>query len=199
MKSVLIKTTLLNFNRTFALVLVMSFFSVGSYAGGKKHGHHEDHSTEWAKVTHYEPITREVRRSYPERNCWYEDVEYYSESPRSRESYTGPILGSIIGGAIGNAVGHDKKNKQIGTAVGAILGASVGSDISSRHESRDSYSDSNTEYRSVKRCDVDHHVSYDEEIIGYKVWYRYHGETYQTRMDHKPGKRIPVRVSVRPM
>jgi len=33
---------------------------------------------------------------------------------------------------------------------------------------------------------------------GYNVTYRYQGRTYSTQMDHRPGKRIPVNVSVSP-
>lgn len=177
------KTTL---TTTVLLAMLMSTFS---YAGGRHHG-----SEAWAKVTRVEPITRMVEHTTPEKNCWNERVEYET---RGRDgSYTSTILGGIIGGAVGNAVGHKKKNKQIGTAVGAILGASIGNDIGSRERSdRRRFLQSRVE----RGCETTEHVSYEEEIVGYKVWYRYNGEKYRTRMDYKPGKRIKVRVTVSPI
>lgn len=217
-------------------VLVSMLMASTSYAAGH-HGGAKKSSTDWAKVTHYEPITKQVKHSYPEKNCWYEDVvvdEFYnggysSHPPVNHNRYdfdsyqsnrysgangdnnvTGTVIGGIIGGAIGNAVGHKKKNKQIGTAVGAILGATIGHDIAARNDAkfdasyRSDHAYSNYAYpkytkRQQKRCEVTQHVSYEEEVVGYRVWYRYHGETYKARMDHKPGKKIKVRVSVKPI
>jgi len=181
--------TLKHITSSFILVPLL-LLSTFSQAGGKYHG-----SEEWAKVTQVEPIIRMIEQRTPETHCWTEQVDYYQ--PRGGDqSYTSTILGGIIGGAIGNAVGHKKKNKQIGTAVGTILGASIGSDIGSRGTH---YAGSSQHIRNERRCETSHHVSYEEEIVGYHVWYRYHGKTYKTRMDHKPGKKIKVRVNVRPI
>jgi len=38
-----------------------------------------------------------------------------------------------------------------------------------------------------------------EHIIGYRVTYRYGGETQTTRLSYDPGKRMPVNVSLSPM
>ena len=38
-----------------------------------------------------------------------------------------------------------------------------------------------------------------EHIAGYRVTYRYGGETETTRMSYDPGKRMPVNVSLSPM
>lgn len=171
----------------FAAFLSLSSLS---HAGSKYHG-----SEDWAKVTQVEPITRMVEHRTPETHCWTEQVEYH-QPHRNDRSYTSTVLGGIIGGAIGNAVGHKKKNKQIGTAVGAILGASIGSDMGSN---RNHYAEGRSQYHNERRCETTHQVSYEEEVVGYKVWYRYHGQTYTTRMDHKPGKKIRVRVNVSPL
>jgi len=175
---------------TTSVVLFLMTFSSQGYAGGRHHN-----SINWAKVSRVEPITQTVERRVPERECWDEQVKYYEGHSDSGNTYTSTIMGGIIGGALGNAVGHKKKNKQIGTAVGAILGASIGSDMASndrRHKVKTSH------YRNERRCNVTHHVNYEEEIIAYRVWYRYKGEEYKTRMNHKPGKKIKVRVSVEP-
>ena len=38
-----------------------------------------------------------------------------------------------------------------------------------------------------------------EHIVGYKVTYRYGGETETTRLSYDPGERMPVNVSLSPM
>lgn len=193
------KTTHSNlFNKALftTTVLVSMSFASGTFAQGKfKHYS----STDWAKVTHFEPITKMVEHRYPEQQCWMEDVVYndsYSDSGYGDQSYSGTILGGVIGGAIGNAVGHKKKNKQIGAAVGAILGASIGHDLSKRHSEP---SRSVVRHGTERRCKQVDHVTYEEEVVGYRVWYRYRGHSYKTRMDQKPGDKIKVRVTVKPV
>lgn len=39
---------------------------------------------------------------------------------------------------------------------------------------------------------------YREEHVGYRVKFRYNGQTFWTRTHRHPGDRIPVRVSVEP-
>jgi uncharacterized protein YcfJ len=154
--------------------------------------HHQ--KAKWAKVTKVTPITRTIEYRTPEEECWNEQVRY-EQSHDNGQSYTGTILGGIIGGAIGNKVGHNKTNKKIGTVVGAVLGASVGHDISKRN-----YANSGTDviYRNERHCQINNKFSYEEEVIGYHVWYRYHGDEYKTTMDHHPGNRIKVSVHVEP-
>ena len=116
------------------------------------------------------------------------------EEPRAR-SATGPILGAIVGGALGNAVGHKKRNKQVGTVVGAVLGGSIGADIARRHRG---YGE-NVRYSSREVCSVVHEERHEERLAGYRVTYRYGGETYTTEMDHDPGDSLRVQVRVTPV
>lgn len=171
-----------------AIIIALSV-SPNLSAKGSHHG-----KAKWAKVISVEPITRTIEHSVPREECWTEQVRY-EEPIKEERSYTGTILGTIIGGAIGNAVGHKKKNKQIGTAVGAVLGASVGHDISNRGHSG---SRSRVTYRNERKCEVHNQITYEEEVVGYHVWYRYHGDEYKTRMNHRPGDKIKVRVNVEP-
>jgi len=144
----------------------------------------------WAKVTHVEPITRVVTQRAPQQECWNEPVRYkerghYSASP------SGAIIGTIIGGAIGNNV---SRHKGAGTVIGAVIGASVGSNIS-----REGYAHSNrVYYKNERRCQVTQNVNYQQTTVGYDVWYRYQGNEYQTQMDHHPGNKIRIRMSVQP-
>ena len=170
-------------------VIIALTIAPASWAKKPHHG-----QAKWAKVTDVEPITRTVRHNIPREECWNEQVRY-EEPTQGNRSYTGTILGGIIGGAIGNAVGHKKKNKQVGTAVGAVLGATVGHDISNGGYSN---SGSRVSYRDERRCETHNEVTYEEEVIGYHVWYRYRGDEYKTRMNHRPGNKIKVRVQVEP-
>ena len=160
-----------------------------------KHPHHGHHGKpNWAKVTNVEPIIRTIEHRVPLESCWDEQVRYKQYADDNR-SYTGTILGGILGGAIGNKIGHNKTNKKVGAVIGTVLGASVGHDISNRGYS---HSSTNVSYRNERHCQINNEIRYEEKVIGYHVWYRYHGHEYKTRMNHHPGKKIKVHVNVEP-
>jgi uncharacterized protein YcfJ len=174
---------------TLPTVLISLSIALPAIAKGPHHN-----NSDWAKVTDVDPITHTVEYRTPHKKCWNERSHY--QQPRQKNnSMTVTIMGGIIGGALGNAVGHSKKNKQVGAVVGSILGASVGHSLSDTN----SYNrHSNTSYYNSKRCTVEDKIRYKEEIIGYRVSYRYRGNEYRARMNHHPGKRLKVRVSVEP-
>lgn len=146
---------------------------------------------DYAKVVHVEPITRTLSHRIPEETCWNERVRY---SDNRHQSATPAIIGGIIGATIGHSLGNDKykTNRTIKTVALGALGASIGHDIGNKQHDRDYYG-------QEQRCEVSYHTRYEEQIVGYNVRYRYRGETYHTRMDYHPGKRIPVQVNVRPI
>lgn len=151
-----------------------------------------DHGYRYASVVASDPIYETVAYEVPVEQCRDEPGAYHRERGRSA---TGPILGAIIGGALGNAVGHKKRNKQVGTAVGALLGGSIGADVARRHRSRHD----EVRYRTRQVCSVVHERHEEQRLTGYRVTYRYGGETYTTEMDHDPGDSLRVRVSVTPV
>ena len=53
--------------------------------------------------------------------------------------------------------------------------------------------------RPVTRCETHYSEQQEERIDGYEVLYRYKGQKYSTRMPHDPGRRIRVRVDIRPV
>ena len=179
-------------NKLILPTLIITLAAAPTSWAGHNNNHHK--KADWAKVTTVQPIIRNIEYNVPREVCWKEQVRYEARN-RNYDSHTGTILGGIIGGAIGNKVGHNKTNKKIGSVIGVILGASVGHDISNRHTSK---SPTKVSYRNERRCEVSNEVRYEEKVIGYHVWYRYHGNEYQTRMDNHPGKRIKVRVNVEP-
>ncbi|PIE42733.1 MAG: hypothetical protein CSA50_08845 [Gammaproteobacteria bacterium] len=175
-----------------ALTIVFGLLSTSYATAGR---HYNESRIRFAKVTRVEPITRTIERKQPYEECWTEQIRYQNHG-NDDDSYTGTILGGVIGGAIGNAVGHKKRNKQIGTAVGALLGAGIGHDITSANRSRHNRG---YHYRDERRCETHYETRYEERVVGYNVWYRYNGESFTTRMDHDPGERIKVRVTVSPL
>ncbi len=179
-------------NRFFLALMLGVGLAAGQAHAGHRHQHADDF-VDYAKVVDVEPISRSVSRRVPRERCWTEQVaEAY---PRQHGgSYTNEIIGGVIGGAIGNAIGHNKSNRKVQAVIGAALGASIAHDLERRN-----YQPASIGYREVERCALSHEVEYHEEIIGYRVTYRYHGQTYHTRMDRHPGKRIPVRVDVQPL
>ncbi len=144
-----------------------------------------------ARVIRVTPIYETVRVSIPEERCWKE--QYYQRSDYGHDdSYTPPIVGAIVGGVVGNQFGRGS-GKTAMTVAGSLLGASIARDLS-RSEQPVDYRP-----RQRRRCEVTERVEEHEEIVAYRVKYRYRGHVFHTRMNHHPGKHIQVRVAVQPI
>lgn len=170
--------------QTFALGALLLAATMTAQAG-----HHADYR-DTAKVVSAEPIYRTVEITRPERHCWDEEVEHYRSGDRG---YTGTVLGGIIGGVVANRVSrHHGHGDRVATVAGALLGSAIGHDLS--RERRGGYSTTSVE----RRCEVTQQTTYEEQLVGYDVTYRYRGRLFTTRTKEHPGKRIPVTVDVRP-
>lgn len=168
---------------TWAVVAALLIVPAAAFAGDR--GHHGHSRFDKAKVINVEPITRTVEVSRPRRECWDEEVTRYDY----QESATPMLLGGIIGGVIGNQFGGGSGNKAA-TVAGTLLGASIGHDSGRQN----AYARPVTDYE--QRCEVSDDSYVEERITGYHVTYRYHGEVYETRMDHDPGEWVRVRARV---
>jgi uncharacterized protein YcfJ len=168
---------------TATLVLSLPLYA------GNKHYQSNNHFQDTARVTHVESLYKTVRVSTPQRECWQE--QQYKPSQNQYKSYTSTIAGSIVGGVVGNQFGGGS-GKKIMTVAGALLGGSVGRDYN--YNNSQQYSN----YDTVEQCRVTERYHEEERSDGYRVTYRYKGQSYTTHMGHHPGKRIPVEVSVRP-
>ncbi|NOQ94479.1 MAG: glycine zipper 2TM domain-containing protein [Methylophaga sp.] len=173
---------------TAGLISALALSSPTVFAGNKhnKHNRYNSSFEDTARVTHVEPLYRTVRVATPQREC----------SPRSyrqnnhQKSYTSTIAGSIVGGVVGNQFGGGS-GKKILTVAGALLGGSMGNDLNYQSPSSSSYS-------RGEQCHVTERYHQEERIDGYRVTYRYQGQSYTAEMDRHPGNRIPIEVSVRP-
>jgi len=145
-----------------------------------------------ARVTHVEPIYTTIRVSTPQRECYQRPHHYRSNYRPHQQSYTSTIAGGLIGGVLGNQFGKGH-GKTAMTIAGTLLGGSVGRDANyqSRTSQYNRYDD--------EQCQVSERYHQEERIDGYRVTYKYQGRSYTTQMDHDPGRRIPIEVSVRPI
>lgn len=143
-----------------------------------------------ARVIKVKPIYESVRVSVPEEHCWRE--RRYQSQYHGRESYTGPLVGAVVGGVVGNQFGAGS-GKTAMTVAGTLLGASIANDIDKDGRAVD--------YRPAhqRRCETVERYESREEIVAYRVKYRYKGRVYRTRMDHDPGNTIRVHVTIRPI
>jgi uncharacterized protein YcfJ len=178
---------------TYALALLLSTGSALAVARPYHDTGYAD-DIDYARVTRVEPIYDTVPYREPRRECWTESVPVRSYEPGSGPpSHTAPILGAIIGGAIGNAVGHSHTNKMVGTVAGVALGASVGHDIGTRNSGGE-----RTTYSDERVCETVADRAYRQEVVAYRVFYRYHGRDFVREMDYDPGPRLKVHVNVEP-
>lgn len=170
--------------RLILIPLIMGLASAPLYA--KDHDRHGGFRDK-ARVVDVAPIMEIVEVPTESRECWTEEVH----GTRRGSSGAGMVVGGIIGGVIGHQIGHGEGRK-VATVAGSVIGAAVGAE-SVRNARPVPYSE--TEHH----CEVRTDYVQEERLLGYQVTYRYHGETYTTEMDHRPGKFIPVRVHVSPV
>ncbi len=145
---------------------------------------------DYAKVVSAQPIVDYVTVRRPVRECW-EEMEYYTVDHGARHARGGALVGAIIGGVVGHQFGSGSGN-DAATAAGTLIGAAIGSQAA-----RDRYGVEQVA-RPVRRCESSFQEHREERIRGYNVTYRYHGQTYRTEMPYDPGRRLRIRVDVRP-
>lgn len=135
----------------------------------------------YAEVISVEPLTRTV--STPREVC--NDVVVTQQAPvKDPKRVTGAVLGAVVGGVVGNQIG-DGDGQKVATVAGAAAGGYAGSKIQKRMQ------ESNTQQSTERRC----RTVYDKSEVpdGYEVRYVWQGDQGTVRMDHDPGRRIPVK------
>ncbi len=102
---------------------------------------------------------------------------------KDEKRVAGAAIGAVIGGVLGNQVGSGD-GKKLATAAGAVAGGYAGSKVQKNMQ------EGNTETVAEERCGT----VYDNQKIpaGFEVTYLLDGTQGVVRMDHNPGKRIPV-------
>jgi len=169
-------------NQALLVSLVFTGASMTAAAGGDRY---EDR----ARVTRVTPQIERVNSPVQECHTEYVRESYYE---KSRPSNGGAIVGTIAGGLIGSRFGGGN-GRLIATAVGAGLGGVIGDRHDNRYSQR---GHQRVETRPVERCET--FDRWDSVTTGYLVDYKYNGRHYSTVTQDRPGRYIPVKVSVRP-
>ena len=171
------------------LISLSSLLMLNLALAGPENAYRDGAVYDYANVVKVQPIVRQVKISTPTRECWEETVV---ESVPHRPGVSGSaIVGGLVGGLIGSQFGHGG-----GQAAMTMLGIAVGSTVGQSASQSAAYTQS-VSY-PVQRCQTSEQISFREQVEGYQVTYKYHGRLYSTRMPYDPGKRVKVRVDVRP-
>jgi len=140
-----------------------------------------------AEVVQAEPLYSAVQVAVPVRECWIERVAHPGTQ---RGAYAAPVVGGIIGGVVGNHLASGGGRTPM-TVAGTLLGASLGHSLGARQYRPPTVSD-------VRRCRTVNRYEQRQHLVGYRVDYRYEGQTFSTRTAAHPGRFIRVRVDVDP-
>lgn len=167
--------------------VTLSFTSSLAHAWGNNENSYYDE----AKVIRVEPISHTVQIMQPQRECYQQEVR--------QPVYEGGDNGgaAIVGGVVGGILGHKLSEGRGGaTIAGTILGAAIGNEIGRANAEPPRYHE---EVHYQDRCVVRYVPHTEERIDGYRVTYRYRGETYTTQTRSRPGNELRIKVSVVPL
>ncbi|MCY1278573.1 hypothetical protein D9M70_273040 [compost metagenome] len=135
---------------------------------------------EYAEVLAVQPISETIKT--PREVC--NDVAVTRQRPvKDQHQIAGTVLGAVAGGLLGNQVGGGT-GKKIATVAGAVGGGYAGNKVQEHMQSSDTYTTTETRCKSV--------TDTSEKLVGYDVKYQLDGKVGQVRMDHDPGRQIPV-------
>ncbi|MDH4584739.1 glycine zipper 2TM domain-containing protein [Pseudomonas sp. BN415] len=135
---------------------------------------------EYAEVLAVQPINETVKT--PREVC--NDVAVTRQRPvKDQHQITGTVLGAVAGGLLGNQVGSGS-GKKIATVAGAVGGGYAGNKVQEHMQEGDTYTTTETRCKTV--------TDTSEKLVGYDVKYQLDGKVGQVRMDHDPGRQIPV-------
>jgi uncharacterized protein YcfJ len=163
------------------------------YYGDRDDPRYDTGTYDYARVIDVEPLTRRVRVSTPQRECW-DEVRQDDRGQGVRSPAGGAILGAVIGGVLGSQIGSGR-GRDAATAAGVVIGAGMGH---RQAERRNAENGAPPREYTVQRCETRYQDTLEERIDGYRVTYEYHGRRHVTEMPYNPGQRIRVRVDVSP-
>lgn len=181
-------------SRFIILFLLLAMFtSIASASPGKgkhhnKHGYKNNihHSAGYAKVIFVKPIYKTVRVSRPQLQCANHMPYQAGVTVVQHQSPEQLVMGGILGGIVGHELGNDR-NRAFTTMAGVIIGSAIASDLAGS-----SYSVSNYRSESHRDCRQQTQIIEHQELVGYKVKYRFRGKIFVTKTRHHPGEKFPV-------
>jgi len=169
---------------TLALILTAAAGDVG--AG---HGHHNGwgarHAGGYGKVIRVKPIYETVEVSTPEEYCSDGQLADTASEPGGA-ALAGAVVGGIVGGVVGNQFGKGN-GRTVMTVAGTVVGATIG------YRTGPGIAQTSPDMQwSYRHCETLDRTETREELVGYRVKYRYRGHIYHARTEDHPGKRIRV-------
>jgi uncharacterized protein YcfJ len=163
-----------------SLVMGTVFGAIAVSAGGAFAGYRMLENP-GAEVISSKAITKTIKT--PRQDCHDEQVTR-TKPPKDTNRLAGTGLGAVVGGLLGHEVGGGS-GKVLATVAGAAAGGYAGNKIEEKVQKGDTYT--TTEQRCVTAYDT------SQEPNGYEVTYELNGKRHRVRMDHDPGKSIPVK------
>lgn len=169
------------------LALLLTVFAANAGAGpGHHHGWKHDQGARFARVIRVRPIYDMVEVSVPEEQCG----EGYL-STATDPTLAAAVAGGVVGALAGDQLGGGRVPFTVaGSAIGATVGYQVGPGLAEWYAPSQWIPGS---------CEIVERTELREEVVGYRVKYRYRGHVYHTRTDHHPGDRIRVDRRARPI
>jgi uncharacterized protein YcfJ len=178
MKPVFVVTTL-------AVLLTAATADV-SARPGHHHGWKHGHADGYGRVMRVKPIYDTVEVSVPEEYC---GDGYLGAAPDP--ALAGAVAGGVVGALAGDQFGSGKTVVTVaGTVIGATVGHEVGPGLAEWYPASQWIPGG---------CETVERTELREELVGYRVKYRYRGHVYHTRTDYHPGDRIRVNRRARPI
>jgi uncharacterized protein YcfJ len=168
------------FKMNKSLITGLIVGGVAVTAAGAFAGYQAMDSRRSAEVLNVEQLTRTVRT--PRQVC-SDRVVTHAAPTKDPQQITGSVIGAVAGGLLGNQVGHGT-GRTVATVAGAAAGGYAGNKI------QENMQEGRTTQTVEQRC----RTVYDsaEKPNGYQVRYRMGDREGTVRMDHDPGRSIPV-------
>lgn len=135
----------------------------------------------YAEVLKVEPVMRTIKT--PHQVCKEEHVTHRAPV-QDRNRIAGTAIGAVVGGLLGNQIGGGG-----GRTVATVGGAAAGGYAGNRIQQNMQESDTRTTRETHCKTEYESH----QKVMGYNVTYRLADKQNVVRMDHDPGKRIPVK------
>ncbi|MGC3981630.1 MAG: glycine zipper 2TM domain-containing protein [Steroidobacteraceae bacterium] len=149
-------------------------------AGGAFAGYKSWENDHYAEVLSADLVTKSVKT--PRQECHDETVTH-QQQPKDEHRVAGTVIGAVVGGVLGNQVGGGN-GKKVATVAGAAAGGYAGNQVQERMQKGNTYT--TTEQRCTTAYDT------EQRPAGYDVKVSMDGRTQTVRMDHDPGRRIPI-------
>lgn len=166
-------------NKSLAVGLVIGAVAAGTV--GAVAGYRIIAAPSGAEVVSAKALTKTIKT--PRQECHDEQVTHTKEA-KDKDRLVGTGVGAVVGGLLGSRIGGGNTRIITGLA-GAAAGGYAGNKIEQKVQK------GNTETTTEQRC-VTVYDSH-EEPNGYEVVYMLDGKRHHVRMDHDPGKQLPVR------